>query len=84
MQLLRDFPDRFVIGSGQHYPPPANGPQRWERAVQFLADRSHGSGRRCVCPNYYGKHELALKAVCPSRPVDDRRSASPNTEPHGI
>jgi predicted TIM-barrel fold metal-dependent hydrolase len=36
MQLLRDFPDRFVIGSDQHYPAPANGAQRWERAVQLL------------------------------------------------
>ncbi|MCU1381914.1 MAG: amidohydrolase 2 [Acidobacteria bacterium] len=36
MQLLRDFPDRFVIGSDQHYPAPANGAQRWERAVELL------------------------------------------------
>jgi predicted TIM-barrel fold metal-dependent hydrolase len=36
MQLLRDFPDRFVIGSDQHYPAPANGVQRWERTVQLL------------------------------------------------
>jgi predicted TIM-barrel fold metal-dependent hydrolase len=36
MRLLRDFPDRFVIGSDQHYPPPANGPQRWQSAVRLL------------------------------------------------
>jgi predicted TIM-barrel fold metal-dependent hydrolase len=32
LKLFEDFPDRFIIGSDQHYPEP-NGPQRWEEAV---------------------------------------------------
>ena len=32
-KLFQDFPDRFVIGSDQHYPEPANGSQRWQSAV---------------------------------------------------
>ena len=33
LRLFRDFPDRFVIGSDQHYPMPDNGPQRWQAIV---------------------------------------------------
>lgn len=33
LKLFQDFPDRFVIGSDQHYPEPAKGPQRWQSAV---------------------------------------------------
>jgi len=36
LQLFRDFPDRFVIGSDQHYPQPPKGPQRWQSAVLLL------------------------------------------------
>jgi len=32
LKLFEDFPDRFIIGSDQHYPEP-NGPQRWEEVV---------------------------------------------------
>jgi predicted TIM-barrel fold metal-dependent hydrolase len=35
LQLYRDFPDRFMIGSDQHYPE-ATGPQRWQAAIQLL------------------------------------------------
>lgn len=33
LKLFQDFPDRFVIGTDQHYPMPKNGPQRWQAAV---------------------------------------------------
>ena len=33
LKLFQDFPDRFVIGSDQHYPMPDNGPQRWQAVV---------------------------------------------------
>ena len=34
MKLLQDFPDRFIIGSDQHYPMPEQaGPQRWQEIV---------------------------------------------------
>jgi predicted TIM-barrel fold metal-dependent hydrolase len=32
LQLFSDFPDRFVIGTDQHYPE-SSGPQRWQAAV---------------------------------------------------
>lgn len=32
LTLLQDFPDRFIIGSDQHYPEP-KGPQRWQAVV---------------------------------------------------
>lgn len=34
--LLRDFPDRFLVGSDQHYPLPKDGPQRWEAVAALL------------------------------------------------
>jgi hypothetical protein len=35
LQLFQDFPDRFVIGSDQHYPEP-EGAQRWQASVLLL------------------------------------------------
>ena len=36
LRLFKDFPDRFVIGSDQHYPEPATGPQRSEAVLRLL------------------------------------------------
>jgi predicted TIM-barrel fold metal-dependent hydrolase len=37
LKLFQDFPDRFVIGSDQHFgAKPLNGPQRWEATVFIL------------------------------------------------
>ncbi|MFY9527501.1 MAG: amidohydrolase family protein [Candidatus Acidiferrales bacterium] len=38
LKLFRDFPDRFVIGTDQHYASgrPMTGPQRWKMAVLLL------------------------------------------------
>lgn len=36
LRLFREFPDRFIIGSDQHYPAPAEGVQRWQAAVLLL------------------------------------------------
>jgi predicted TIM-barrel fold metal-dependent hydrolase len=36
LQLFREFPDRFIIGSDQHYPEPAETTQRWQAAVLLL------------------------------------------------
>jgi predicted TIM-barrel fold metal-dependent hydrolase len=33
LKLFQDFPDRFVIGSDQHYPMPPNQPQRWQAVI---------------------------------------------------
>lgn len=32
LKLFSDFPDRFLIGTDQHYPE-SSGPQRWQAAV---------------------------------------------------
>ena len=36
LRVFQDFPDRFVIGTDQHYPQPPAGPQRWQAAVLLL------------------------------------------------
>lgn len=37
LKLFQDFPDRFVIGSDQHYGPmPPQSPSRWQATVLFL------------------------------------------------
>ena len=36
LKLFQDFPDRFVIGSDQHYPMPKNEPQRWQAVILFF------------------------------------------------
>jgi predicted TIM-barrel fold metal-dependent hydrolase len=42
LRLFQDFPDRFVIGTDQHYPMPGSGPpaaparQRWQASVLLL------------------------------------------------
>lgn len=36
LQLFNDFPDRFVVGTDQHYPEPASAGQRWEAAALLL------------------------------------------------
>jgi predicted TIM-barrel fold metal-dependent hydrolase len=35
LKLIQDFPDRFIMGTDQHYPEPPGG-QRWRAPVQFL------------------------------------------------
>jgi len=48
LKLFEEFPDRFVIGTDQHYPEPAAGVQRWQAAVLLLnqlpADLQHKIG----------------------------------------
>ena len=36
LRLFTDFPDRFVVGTDQHYPEPATRPQRWQAMVELL------------------------------------------------
>ncbi|HZR06952.1 MAG TPA: hypothetical protein VFA79_00120 [Myxococcales bacterium] len=36
LRLFGEFPDRFIIGSDQHYPEPPQGEQRWQAAVLLL------------------------------------------------
>jgi predicted TIM-barrel fold metal-dependent hydrolase len=36
LKIFQEFPDRFVVGSDQHYPEPKNGPQRSEAVVLIV------------------------------------------------
>ena len=36
LALFQDFPDRFVVGTDQHYPEPKAGAQRWQAVVGLL------------------------------------------------
>jgi hypothetical protein len=57
LQLFQGFPDRFIIGSDQHYPEP-KGAQRWQAAVLLLnqlpADLRRSIGRENVLHIYSG------------------------------
>ncbi len=36
LKLFQDFPDRFMVGTDQHYPEPKSARQRWQAVVQLL------------------------------------------------
>jgi len=36
LKLFEEFPERFIIGSDQHYPEPKNQPQRWQEVVMLF------------------------------------------------
>ncbi len=58
LKLFEDFPDRFIIGSDQHYPEPKDQPQRWQEMVllfnQLPADLRRKIGTENVA-HIYGK-----------------------------
>lgn len=62
LKLFEDFPDRFIIGSDQHYPQP-NGPQRWETVVllfnQLPPDLRKRIGTENVARIYNASHSDA-------------------------
>ena len=51
LKLFQDFPDRFVIGSDQHYPEPLPGPQRWEAIVLLLNQLPDGLRQKIAIEN---------------------------------
>ena len=51
LKLFRDFPDRFVVGTDQHYPEPLPGPQRWEAIVLLLNQLPENLRRRIALEN---------------------------------
>jgi len=51
LELFQEFPDRFTIGSDQHYPPPPEGPQRWEAVVHLLDQLPDDLRRRIAMDN---------------------------------
>ncbi len=51
LRLFQDFPDRFVVGSDQHYPEPLPGPQRWEAVVLLLNQLPDGLRQKIAMEN---------------------------------
>ncbi|MFZ3211469.1 MAG: amidohydrolase family protein [Terriglobales bacterium] len=51
LKLFQDFPDRFMVGSDQHYPEPLSGPQRWEAVVLLLNQLPDGLRQRIGMEN---------------------------------
>jgi predicted TIM-barrel fold metal-dependent hydrolase len=47
LKLFTDFPDRFIIGSDQHYPEPPGSQQRWQEVV-LLFNQLPGDVRRKI------------------------------------
>ncbi len=62
LRLFQEFPDRFVVGTDQHYPEPPSAPQRWEAAV-LLLERLPPDVRRKI-----GIENAARLYPIPSRP----------------
>ncbi len=51
LKLFEDFPDRFVVGTDQHYPEPLPGPQRWEAVVLLLNQLPDGLRQKIAMEN---------------------------------
>ena len=59
LKLFEDFPDRFIIGSDQHYPEGKSSEQRWQTVVllfnQLPSDVRHKIGTENVLRIFPGK-----------------------------
>ena len=51
LKLFQDFPDRFLVGTDQHYPEPLPGPQRWEAVVLLLNQLPDGVRQKIAMEN---------------------------------
>ncbi|HLW52138.1 MAG TPA: amidohydrolase family protein [Candidatus Angelobacter sp.] len=51
LRLFQDFPDRFVVGSDQHYPQPPTGPERWQSVVLLINQLSSGTQKKIAFEN---------------------------------
>ena len=51
LKLFQDFPDRFVVGTDQHYPEPLPGPQRWLAIVLLLNQLPDGVRQKVARKN---------------------------------
>lgn len=59
LELIADFPDRFVIGTDNHYPMPAEGPQRWQSDILLLNQLPEGVRRQVASGNAIRLYHLA-------------------------
>ena len=69
LKLFQDFPDRFVIGTDQHYSAPAKGPQRWQTVV-LLFNQLPG-GRAAEDRHRQSHSSLPSEIGCASRASGD-------------
>lgn len=54
LKLFEDYPDRFIIGTDQHYGPgenPFKGPQRWQTVVDLVNQLPPGVRRKIASEN---------------------------------
>jgi len=66
LKLFQDFPDRFIIGSDQHYPEPKQGPQRWQTDVLLLNQLPADLRRKIGMENavrLYSPHSVEVRAA---------------------
>jgi predicted TIM-barrel fold metal-dependent hydrolase len=67
LKLFTDFPDRFVIGSDQHYPEPKDADKRWQETIllfnQLPADVRKKIGTENVAHIYGNSVALSLRAA---------------------
>jgi predicted TIM-barrel fold metal-dependent hydrolase len=66
LKLFTDFPDRFVIGSDQHYPEPKDADKRWQETIllfnQLPADVRKKIGTENVAQIYGNSVAQSLRA----------------------
>ena len=58
LQLFQDFPDRFVMGSDQHYPMPDDDVQRWQGVVRLFNELPADLRRKFGTENVYRIYRL--------------------------
>lgn len=85
--LFTEFPDRFVVGSDQHYPEPAEpaepargdaAPQRWQEVMRVLDQLPDDVRRKIATENaarIYGAPVAAQLRASRPRPGGDRHEA---------
>jgi len=65
LKLFEDFPDRFIIGTDQHYPEPKDQQQRWQEIVllfnQLPADLRRKIGTENIAHIYGGPSASSAK-----------------------
>jgi predicted TIM-barrel fold metal-dependent hydrolase len=67
LKLFTDFPDRFVIGSDQHYPEPKDADKRWQQTIllfnQLPADARRKIGTKNITTLYGNSVAPFLRAA---------------------
>jgi predicted TIM-barrel fold metal-dependent hydrolase len=60
LKLVQDFPDRFVVGSDQHYGlKPVSGPDRWQATIEMVNQLPSGLREKIASENALRLYSLA-------------------------